>query len=233
MMKFKDKLSDLMNEKEISSAEKLSKALNGDISPNAIRNYLKGIKPKSMYYYEILAEFFNVDTDFLYNDFNENRKVENKSIGEKLGLSDKSINNLKNVRNTNKNILIESDFFVDTIQFLDMISDLKTMLTHIDKYNTLEISNDEKIHNIEELQKLCMKFYSKFRDVHNSLDYFDSLGTLNILGEYKLQISTVGDGLDLTYMSTINTSIHSIEKSIKVIYSEMKDKFVYFIDSVN
>ncbi len=236
MKEFKEKLQELIKEHNNISPENLEKELdnmNLFVSANAIRGYLKGKFPKNMEYYFNLAKYFNVSPLYLIDNNIENKEsIENIQVGQQLLLSDKSIDNIKKSPMKSKNKLIEGDFFKKTSFFIEMNQDLKEFKEKLDNYNKLNVTYNQKITNIEQIQKLCTDFHTKYHSFGFPLDYFNGIEQWNILERYKNEINETKDGFDMFYVIAIDTITHSIEKSIKIIHSEMKDCFVYFIDSL-
>lgn len=88
-------------EKKGLTYEQLNLALNGEISVSTLKAY-ESKTPKnrrgiSKHNIGILANFFGVPIDyFLFEDY-EIQKKENIDIGETLGLSDETIERIKNI----------------------------------------------------------------------------------------------------------------------------------------
>ena len=236
MKSYSEKLIELMKEKKLSYSglENKLKDKNGftTVTRQTISNHCNGQEP-NLYTVKLLAEYFKVSPMYLIDDTIENKEsLENIKIEKVLNLSDKSIKHLGEATRDSKNELIESNFFVSTMHFMKMIKDLKLLNKKSFEFNNLKCSNKQKTANIKKLQDLCNSFHHKFKDIPNAFDYFDAIGMWNILDSFKNDIIRTKDDLDEFYISTLNTLSHSIEKSIKVIHSEMKDSFVYFIDSI-
>lgn len=138
MSEFGERLKELMEENNIK-AEALSKNLNGQISANTIRAYAKGIhKPNSIENIKILANFFNVSTDYIQGFTNEKTtNVKVKNISNIYGLSEKALKNLKEF-----NYLAErneSFTHIKTINFI-LSQDTKKIWTLIDRYLNMKIN---------------------------------------------------------------------------------------------
>lgn len=117
MVEFKDRLRELMNEKRIKTAEKLSTELPIFIHPNTIRNYLKGKSPKDFEKYEILANYFGVTTDYLQGYSNAKTiDIDIKNICNKYGLTEKSLLALERANSRSQDLDLTTE--INAINFL-------------------------------------------------------------------------------------------------------------------
>ena len=236
MKTYAEKLKELLKEHNMNYLQ-LEKALidnNGynTVTRQTISNHCNGKDPNLSIIMK-LAKFFNESPMYLIDDTIENKdSIENIEIGKLLDLSDTALNNIKQASKESKNLLVESTFFTSTTTFIEMIKDIRTLNKLARDYNELGLTLEEKINNIDSLQKLCKKFHIKFYNIPNAFDFFHSIELWNILNAAKVDIIETKDNGDFIYMNLVNTVVHILQKSIKVIHSDMKDSFVYFIDSI-
>ncbi len=115
MAEFKERLKELRLKNEFSSAEVLSKKIveklgeKNYISPNTIRQYEKNTIPKNFRYIEILANFFNVSTEYMQGLTDEPTiNIDIKAIYQKYGLTEQTLKNLEYWNNKEKYILKNS-----------------------------------------------------------------------------------------------------------------------------
>lgn len=182
-MEFKDRLQELMKEHEIKTAQELADRLEKKNSKwslhrNTIANYLEGNPPKNFKYYQKLADFFQVSTDYIqgYTNFKTNN-VEIKTICNKYGLSEKSLENLerlnrieKTLNQVNKkgeidviNQLLSQDFFDEDSKAQSPIITLIScyLLADISSKHLLGIFNNDRLELYERNTKK-MKFGDTF-----------------------------------------------------------------------
>lgn len=236
MKTYAEKLKELLKEHNYNYLQLEKELTDKDgyttVTRQTISNHCNGKDPHLSIIMK-LAKFFNVSPMYLIDDTIENKdSIENIEIGKVLELSDTALNNVKQASKESKNLLIENTFFTSTTTFIEMIRDIKELSKLALDYNKLNTTFEEKINNIVLLQNKCNKFYTKFHKIPSVFNFFDSIGMWNILNAAKEDIIETTDNSDDIYISILNTMSHTLEKSIKVIHSDMKDSFVYFIDSI-
>lgn len=250
MKTYAEKLQELIDENDLNYSRLEKNLIDKDgyttVTRQTISKHCSGSDP-NLSTVKKLAEYFNVPPMYLIDDNIENKdSLENIEVGQVLKLSDTSIKNINSLPKTSKNILLESNFFTKSIIFIEMIKDLEEMYKDAYDYNDHTLTLEEKIADIEKLQKLCDKFYNRFTTIMEKFfhysdsqekwsitDYFDALGARNTLENNKKDVYKTNDALELMYIDSINRFMHSVQKSIKVIHSEMKDALVFFIKDIS
>lgn len=249
MKTYAEKLQELIDENNLNYSRLEKNLIDKDgyttVTRQTISKHCSGSDP-NLSTVKKLAEYFNVPPMYLIDDAIENKdSLENIEVGQVLKLSDTSIKNIKKLPKSSKNILLESDFFTKSIVFIEMIRDLEEIYKDAYDYNDQTLAIEQQISNIEKLQKFCDKFYNRFTTIMEKFfhysdsqekwsitDYFDALGARNTLENNKHDLLETDNLLDFLYIDSINRFMHSVQKSIKIIHSEMKDSFVYFIDTI-
>lgn len=236
MKTYAEKLKELLKEHKLNYLQLEKELIDEDgyttVTRQTISNHCKGKDPHLSIIMK-LAKFFNVSPIYLIDDTIENKdSIENIEIGKVLDLSDTAINNIKQASKESKNLLVENTFFTSTTTFIEMIKDIKELNKLAIDYNKLDTTFKEKLNNLDSLQNKCNKFHVKFHKIPGVFNFFDSIGMWNILNAAKSDILDTKDNSDDIYLNVLNTMSHTLEKSIKVIHSDMKDSFVYFIDSI-
>lgn len=236
MKTYAEKLKELLKERKLNYLQLEKELIDEDgyttVTRQTISNHCKGKDPHLSIIMK-LAKFFNVSPMYLIDDTIENKdSIENIEIGKVLDLSDTALNNIKQASKESKNLLVENTFFTSTTTFIEMIRDIKELNKLALDYNKLNTTFEEKLANLDLLQNKCNSFHVKFHKIPNVFNFFDSIGMWNILNAAKGDIVDTKDNSDDIYLNVLNTMSHTLEKSIKVIHSDMKDSFVYFIDSI-
>ena len=165
-MEFKKKLRDLLTENSLSP-EQLSKKLPISIAPNTIRNYLNGNPPQSKEFYQILADFFGVSVQYLYDDTVGNREKENIDIGKTIGLSDKAIKNLHMLK-MQKDSLPNSNFkMLETINLLleEDNFETKSLLAIIDSYLNMKTDKEKTFDFVNHNDWCEMRYTFTYEDL--------------------------------------------------------------------
>lgn len=118
MAEFNEILKKLM-EKNGINAEQLHNSLDvsSKISANTIRNYINGdTKPNCYEYYKILADFFNVSTDYIQGYTEEpSTDIKIKEICNTYGLKENSLLALINLNSQKKDF---NRKMIDTVNYL-------------------------------------------------------------------------------------------------------------------
>ena len=137
-MTFAEKLKELRNQKGLSQ-EQISKEMR--IAISSLRNYENGRLPDT-HQLKIIKNFYNVPYEYLLEDSVTNKSENNIKIEKELGLSDLSIEKIKELKNYN--LTSDLNLFLEKINIFDLI------------YLIYEIRNLEKhlIDNIGFLNKL-------------------------------------------------------------------------------
>lgn len=169
MMEFKKKLKILLKEANLV-AEQLEKKLPSDkkISANTIRSYLNDDKlPKTIRNYQILADFFGVSVQYLYDDTVGNREKENIDIGKTIGLSDKAIKNLHMLK-MQKDSLPNSNFkMLETINLLleEDNFETKSLLAIIDSYLNMKTDKEKTFDFVNHNDWCEMRYTFTYEDL--------------------------------------------------------------------
>lgn len=157
-MEFKERLKKLMEENGIKTPEELSIKLeqlhnNSSIHSNTIRNYLKGTTPKDFQKFKILADYFNVSTDYIQG-FTDTKtpNIDIKNISEKYGLSENALKNLEFLNNRYKNLKKPFNDIGAPITYINTINKLleeftpqnhnEALLSYIDLFLNIEINKN-------------------------------------------------------------------------------------------
>lgn len=236
MKTYAEKLKELLKEHNYNYLQLEKELTDKDgyttVTRQTISNHCNGKDPHLSIIMK-LAKFFNVSPMYLIDDTIENKdSIENIEIGKVLELSDTALNNVKQASKESKNLLVENTFFTSTTTFIEMIRDIKELNKLALDCNKLNTTFEEKLANLDSLQNKCNSFHVKFHKIPSVFNFFDSIGMWNILNAAKGDIVDTKDNSDDIYLNVLNTMSHTLEKSIKVIHSDMKDSFVYFIDSI-
>ena len=236
MKTYAEKLKELLKEHKLNYLQLEKELINEDgyttVTRQTISNHCNGKDPHLSIIMK-LAKFFNVSPMYLIDDTIENKdSIENIEIGKVLDLSDTALNNIKQASKESKNLLVENTFFTSTTTFIEMIKDIKTLSKLALDYNKLDTTFEEKLNNLDSLQNKCNRFHVKFHGIPDVFNFFDSIAMYNTLSTSKENIIKREYNADIIYTTTLDTMVHTLEKSIKVIHSDMKDSFVYFIDSI-
>lgn len=148
MIEFKDRLRELMDERGIKTPEELSPNLPVFIHPNTIRNYLNGSSPKNFEKYTILANFFNVPTDYLQGYSNiRTKNIDIKYFCNKYGLTEKSLSALERINNIKQ---AYTDFStINTVnrllEELEEKKDFNCIIQCIDYFLNLRINPNQEV----------------------------------------------------------------------------------------
>lgn len=148
------------------------------------RNYEKGIEYPKIEYLIALSERYNVSIDYLLGR-SDCTAVDNKYIHEKLGLSDKAINRLKQINESDKQLELSNiknvfrdsssvspvmiklripflNFLLESKRFINLLNDLIYFFDS-DRYTTLL---DDSFHQIKNSHGLINKsFYPANNDL--------------------------------------------------------------------
>ena len=155
MLEFKDRLKELMD-KENLSPEKLESKLKKFIGKNGknipltkstIRNYINGnSQPKNVENIQILADFFNVSTDYIQGKTDvKTTDIKIKNISNEYGLTEKSLIALKRINQMKKDFKYTT---IDTVnKLLEEIEDKKfnSIFQLIDDYLNINIKTNYEI----------------------------------------------------------------------------------------
>lgn len=236
MKTYAEKLKELLKEHKLNYLQLEKELIDEDgyttVTRQTISNHCKGKDPHLSIIMK-LAKFFNVSPMYLIDDTIENKdSIENIEIGKVLDLSDTALNNIKQASKESKNLLVENTFFTSTTTFIEMIREIKELNKLALDYNKLDTTLEEKLSNLDSLQNKCNQFHVKFHGISGVFNFFDSIAMCNTLSASKENIIKREYNSDIIYTTTLDTMVHTLEKSIKVIHSDMKDSFVYFIDSI-
>lgn len=243
MMEFKDRLRDLMSERGIKTPEELSRKLgelnnNSNLHANTIRNYLKGNSPKDIGKYEILANYFNVTTDFLqgYSEV-KTKNIDIKNFCDEYGLTEQSLDIIKSSVYANCSDIFNS--FLYDFAIFDLTCKLKALISlnemikenlyfllelrFFEEYIATNQNNNQiidflkifenKISNIKEYNSLCIK-------KSNSLKIYSFLWSYNLPTLQKEETTII------ELFEDIKNSIKN-NSDKKIIYKAINDFTIY------
>jgi len=210
MKEFAEKLKELREEKGLSPEElskKLEKA-NMYISPNSIRNYENGIFPKEVGTYNKLANFFNVTPNYLFDKNIENKSYENIEISKLINLSDKSINNLKEVTNNGVNYFIENIGIKDFSEYLEIYTKIQKFIEDFSVFSDLLLIPNYLIpEEIIKLKKNLKKYESIYKNIMEIIKLHEPFSNTIDLTEFN----EIYKNLTNLIINDMNTDIVDID----------------------
>lgn len=230
-MNFNEKMKLLRKELGLTQ-EQASKAIPMSIA--SIKNYEKDRFPDSQQLKRI-KDFYKVPYEYLLNDECNTREEDNLKIGEKLGLSDKSINLLKELSSNGKAHMFEKLLeYIYNKNILNNIEELSNVNYIIEKmFNDVcpkleKIFNSQKYDNITESQIQVLEYFIKYhisvREKINDIQVQDYLRYLinNNYSEYLKFID------NLTYIiPTFNYKAKVNEDELKIFNNYKKIKQIF------
>ena len=187
MKTFSEKLQELINENNLNYSKIEEDLKIGDyttITRQTISNYCNGRDPE-LSKLKILAKYFNVSLMYFIDDEIENKTIKNINIGKELCLSDKTINNIKNI---NKQDIVFENGFKDTINMKnnikmfnlfmeefeglqDFLQDLDILDCHVELYgllNNLSFINQLDVYLVD-------LFYTNKNHLNHILLYIEKM----------------------------------------------------------
>lgn len=234
---FQEKIKLLRNELGLTQEEASSKM---GIAISSLRNYEGGRLPDSQQLKRI-KEFYKVPYEYLLNDECNTREESNLRIGEKLGISDKSVSILKDLSvNHNANILeqlLEYIYKNNTIERIDEYIKIDYIIEIVlnDACPQIEkLIKKEKYSNITDEQIAILEVLIKYdadakETIHNieERNYFKFLMNSNIYEEFITNLKYIIPNIKQ------KSKIHKSEIEKFANYKKVKDLFLdyksYFI----
>ena len=126
-MTFSEKMKLLREEKGITQQQASDEM---GIAISSLRNYENGRLPDTVQL-KIIKNYYDVTYEYLLDDQCENRTSENVEIGIQFGLSDKSIEALKNSKEKNiLNNFFEYSEFPKFIKYLNLYYEINKLITY-------------------------------------------------------------------------------------------------------
>lgn len=120
-MELREKLINLRKSQNLTQ-EQLARKMQ--ISSSSIKNYESPniTRTPDISILKLYADYFNVSYDYLLNDSIQNKTSENIAIEKILWLNDKAIDNLKTLKHTGINKILESEHFKEINNLIDFYS---------------------------------------------------------------------------------------------------------------
>lgn len=210
-MNFHEKIRLLRKEKGLTQDQVANKT---GIAISSIRNYEKDRLPDSQQLKRI-KDFYKVPYEYLLNDECNTREEENLKIGEKLGISDKSIAILQKLSSGNKAYILE--------QLLDYIYN-KNSLEKIDEYINVNYIVDTIFNSIcPKIEKLLKdKKYNNITDEQlRGLEFFinynlDLNGKTNRIKEREYLIYLLRDSYYEKFIATLTYITQSFDCGLTI-----------------
>lgn len=245
-MNFNEKMRYLRKKKGVSqdiASDKIG------ISISALRNYEKDRLAETDTLKRI-QEYYKVPVEYLLNDNCINEEYNNIDIGEALKLSDKSIENIKDINSNTKTNIIDNfisniskkDFWKKLdecaklqkeLKELEPIKKIQEYKDYFSKYWTKKSFNDYTIILSEddyggEFDIDYEKYYSENNCNYAPEDIEKILECINILKNNSIIGEELDDGvsvLDITYQYVTNTIETCIKHNSKIPLEELKTFF--------
>ena len=171
--------------------EKLEEATGLHISISAYRNYENIEKPRipKNEILNAICNYYNIDMEYLLNDYVINRYKINISINKELGLTDEAIENLKRINNEYKysksneikyfSVLLEVNEFIASPSFrllLEYIKILKILSSYKYLFNDyLFYEDNPSFENIDKELERLPKYLRSTMDTLKNFEEFETI----------------------------------------------------------